>query len=93
MTEEQIKKLIDERIKKVIPEYLKTQAFTIRKVSDNPTDRFQVTPRGYVNAYSSVSGRPINSVIGQHRFFTDLNYPGWQDSNYRWRNGAGSVIA
>lgn len=92
MTEEQIKKIVDEQVKKVLPQYLKNK-FTDRKLADIPTDKLQVVPMGYVNKFGSVSGRPQNSVVGQQYFATDLNYPIFRDTNYRFRNGAGSVVA
>lgn len=94
MNEEQIKKLIDERVKKIVPEYLKTQAFTARKLTDTPTDRYQVTPMGYVNLSSNLGARPIASVASTGQFFfnTTSNQPMWFDGT-NWRNGVASVIA
>src|SRR3990167_9398214 len=98
MNEEEIEKLIDERIKKVVPDFLKSQAFIARKLTDTPTDRYQVTPMGYVNFYgstigsSSTIGRPIGSVIGQQYFDTDLGYPIFKNQNTRWVSATGSVV-
>lgn len=90
--DEKIKKLIDERVKVVIAEYLKTAAFTDRKLTDTPTDDFMVTPRKYVNMFGSVTGRPTGSVVGQQYFDTDLGYPIFKNQNTRWTNSVGSVV-
>ena len=98
ISQEQLNKLIDERIKKVVPQYLKTQAFSTRKVTDTPTDRYQVTSMGYVNFYgstlgsSSTIGRPSGSVIGQQYFDTEIGYPIFKNQNSRWVSATGSVV-
>lgn len=61
---------IDERIKKVVPQYLKTSAFTARKITDDPTDSLQVVNRKYVTLNGTV--RPTSSVVGQTFFDTSL---------------------
>lgn len=93
MNEEQIKKLIDARVKEILPEYLKTQAFSERKITDMPTDRLQVTPMGYVNMYSSVASLPASSVIAQQVFVTDLGYPVFKHQNGRWVTATASIVA
>src|SRR3990167_11289840 len=94
---EQIEKLIDEQIKKVVPVYLRTAAFTIRKVADTPIDNFSTVSRRYVNMFGSTLsgggstvGRPINSIIGQQFFDTDIGYPIFKNQNNRWVSATGS---
>ena len=92
MQENDLKKMVDERIKKVVPEFLKTGAFTLRKLTDEPTDDLMVTPRGYVNMYGSIAGRPASSVVGQQYFDVELGYPIYKNQNTRWVSGTGSVV-
>lgn len=91
--ETELQKQIDERIKKLVPEILKGSAFTDRKLTDTPTDKNQVVPRGYVTMNGSVAGRPINSVIGQFYFDSSSNQPMWRGSTGRFYNGVGSIVA
>lgn len=93
MENQDLEKKIDERIKKILPEYLRTQAFTARKLTDTPTDNLQTVNRKYVNMYGSIAGAPGGSVIGQQYFATDLGYPIFKNQNFRWVNSVGSVIS
>ena len=93
MQESDLEKLVDKRLKEVLPSLLRTSAFTDRKVTDTPTDGLQVINRDYANKYASVASLPKGSVAGQTVFATDLNYLVTKDTNYNWRNGAGSVVA
>lgn len=87
-------KRIDERIAKTVPGYLKTSAFTDRKLTDTPTDDLQVVNRRYVNLNGPVASRPNSSVagVGQRYFATDTNIPMTYSSG-GWRNGVGSIVA
>lgn len=91
MQEDDLKKLIEKEVKRILPEYLRTKAFTARKVTDTPTDDLQVTPRGYVNKYGSTVGRPSSSVVGQQYFDTTIGRPLFKNSNGAWVDGAGSI--
>lgn len=73
MTEEQIKKLIDERIKS----HQKGTGFSDRKVTDTPTDSLQVVNRKYVTLNGATASRPTSSVLGQFYFDTTLGIPVW----------------
>lgn len=87
-----ITKLIDERIKKVVPVYLKSQAFTDRKLTDTPTDNLQVVNRRYVNLYGTTANRPTGSIFGQKYFDTSIGRPIYLNpSTGRWVDGAGSI--
>jgi len=77
--ETELQKQIDERIKKLMPEILKGSAFTDRKLTDTPTDKNAVVPRGYVTMNGVSASRPTSSVVGQFYFDTTLGYPVWWD--------------
>lgn len=89
-----IKEADKKAIFKVVGEYLKTSAFTGRKLTDTPTDALQVVNRRYVNLNGTVATRPTSSVatVGQHYFATDTFIPMVFDGS-SWRNGVGSVVA
>lgn len=90
----EINKKIDERIKKLIPEILKGSAFTDRKITDTPTDKNSVVPRGYITNNGTVANRPKSSVatVGQPYFATDTKIPMTYDTT-GWVNGVGSIVA
>ena len=83
-----------EQIEAIVKAYLKTSAFTDRKVTDTPTDAFSVVNRKYVNLNGTVANRPVSSVatIGQSYFATDTGIP-MTYSAEGWRNGIGSIVA
>lgn len=72
MNDEEFNKKVDTRIAKVVSGYLKTSAFTDRKLTDTPTDGLQVVNRNYITNHGAASGRPTASVIGQPYFDTSL---------------------
>lgn len=82
----------DDKVRKIIGEYLKGPGFKDRKLTDTPTDDNQVVPRKYVNMNGSILSAPISSIIGQQYFASDLGYPVFKNSNYRWVNSVGSVV-
>lgn len=93
MEDNNLEKKIDERIKKIVPQILEGSAFTDRKLTDTPTDKNSVVPRGYVTMNGSVASRPINSVIGQFYFDSTNNQAMWRGSTGRFYDGIGSIIA
>ena len=68
---------LDRRIEKVVQAYLKSSAFTIRKLTDTPTDSLQVVNRKYVTLNGVTANRPNSPVAGQFFFDTTLGYPIW----------------
>ena len=84
----------DEHIRQVVKEYLTGNAFSIKKITDMPTDNLQVVPRGYVTLNGVVASRPKSSVatIGQSYLATDTGIP-MTYSVEGWRNGVGSLVA
>ena len=82
------------QIKDIVKEYIKTQAFTDRKITDTPTDDLSVVNRKYVNLNGVVANRPKSSVatIGQRYFATDTGIP-MVYSAEGWRNGISSIVA
>lgn len=90
MDENAIRRLIQDVVRKE----LNSGLFTARKLTDLPTDSFQVVNRKFVTLNGTVANRPNSSVavVGQHYFPTDTNIPMTYDGT-RWRNGVGSVVA
>ncbi len=79
-----------QEVKKMIQETFKSFS---KRIGDTPTDNLQLTPRGYVNMYASVSGLPTASIVGQQVFATDLGRPLFRRPDGKWVDGAGSVNA
>lgn len=92
--DEKLKQMVKEETLKVVKQYLKTSAFTDRKLTDMPTDSLQVVPRKYVTLNGLLADRPASSVatIGQPYLATDTGVP-MTFSVEGWRNGVGSVVA
>lgn len=91
---EELLKIIRDEARKVVAEYMKTAAFTDRKLTDTPTDNLSVVNRKYTNLNGAVADRPKSSVatIGQKYFATDTNILMTYNSA-GWYNGVGSVVA
>lgn len=85
---------VDAHIRKVVAIYLKSSAFTDRKLTDMPTDALQTVPRKYVTNNGTVANRPLSSVatVGQPYYATDTFIP-MTYSVEGWRNGVGSLVA
>lgn len=85
---------IKKEILDVVRDYLKSGAFTERKLTDTPTDNLSVVNRKFVTLNGTVATRPTSSVavVGQSYFATDTNIP-MTYSTTGWRNGIGSVVA
>ena len=88
---EDLNKTIDERALKLIKDYLKTSAFTDRKLTDTPTDANQVVSRKYVTLNGVSGSRPTASVLGQHYFDTTINKPIWWDGS-KFIDAAGNTV-
>ena len=56
---------------KTVQAYLASTAFSGRKVTDNPVDKNQMVPRGYVTRSFTTALRPTTSVLGEFYFDTD----------------------
>ena len=81
---EALKKIIQDEIQT----YLKSGAFSIRKVTDTPNDALSVVNRNYVTNNGTV--RPTSSVIGQP--FLDTSLASGRGKPI-WYNGIGFVDA
>ena len=95
MEENKLNKLIEDKIKEMVPEILRT-SFSVKKITDTPTDDLQVVPRKYVNMNGSVVSRPNSSVatMGQFYFAIDTGIPmRYNRSSSVWVNGSGSTVA
>lgn len=88
------KQLTEKDVERIVEAYLKTSAFTARKLTDTPTDAYSVVSRKYTNLNGTVANRPTSSVAttGQRYFATDTGIPMVYDGS-SWRNGVGSVVA
>lgn len=85
---------MDTRIVDVVRDYLKTSAFTDRKLTDDPTDDLQVVNRKYVTKNGTFATRPAGAVTGQFYFATDLATNGlasWYN-NTNWVSATGSIL-
>jgi len=78
----------------IIKEYMQTEAFTDRKITDTPTDALSVVNKKYVTNNGVVADRPKSSVasVGQSFYPTDTNIP-MIYSIGGWRDGVGSIVA
>lgn len=81
----------EQKITEIIKRYLQTGGFTDRKLTDTPTDDYQVVNRKYVNSHGLLAARPT-AVTGQRYFATDTGIPMVYDGS-SWRNGVGSIVA
>lgn len=72
----------------IVGEYLKSSAFSDRKLTDTPTDALSVVNRKYVTLNGST--RPQSSVIGQS--FLDTSLASGRGKPIWW-NGTGWVDA
>ena len=61
----------------VVKTYLKSSAFTDRKLTDIPTDALSVVNRKFVTLNGLTASRPTGSILGQFYFDTTLGYPVW----------------
>ena len=87
-------KIEKKQIWDAIREYNQSQAFTDRKLTDNPTDSLSVVNRKYVTLNGALSSRPVSSVatVGQRYFNTDNNTPIYYTIG-GWRDTVGSIVA
>ena len=78
----------------IIKEYMQTEAFTDRKITDSPTDTLSVVNRRYVTLNGLVTSRPKSSVasVGQSYYATDTDIPMIYSAG-GWRDGVGSIVA
>lgn len=88
------KPVTKEEVITIISNYLQSNGFTARKLTDTPTDNNQVVPRGYLTNNGTVANRPVSSVavVGQPYTATDTNIPMTKVAG-GWVNGVGSIVA
>ena len=94
MEKDEFFKKIDQQkeMDKTVQAYLTSTTFSGRKVTDNPVDRNQVVPRGYVTRNSTTALRPTTSVLGESYFDTTVSKPVWW-SGSSYKDAAGNVIS
>lgn len=83
-------KLTEEKVLQIIQTYLKSSAFSDRKLTDTPTDALAVVNRRYVTLNGPSANRPVSSVVGQQYFDTTL--ASGRGKTVTW-NGTGFVDA
>ena len=87
-------KLTKEDALNIIRDYMKSSAFTDRKLTDLPTDALSVVNRRYVTRNGTFATRPPGAVIGQPYFSTDLatnGQPAWYNG-INWVSATGSIL-
>lgn len=88
MNEDDIKKLVKEVIDKRLTD------FTIRKLTDTPTEALSLVNRKFVTLSSNLGSRPVSSVavVGQRFFDTTNNRPIYY-TTAGWRDSTSSIVA
>ena len=76
---------------KNVQAYLASTAFSGRKVTDNPVDKNQVVPRGYVTRSFTTALRPTTSVLGESYFDTTVSKPVWYNGT-NYQDAAGNSV-
>lgn len=87
--DDKLKKIIEEEALKIMKSYLKTSAFTDRKLTDTPSDANQVVPRRFVTANGATADRPPNPVAGQFYYDSSLGVPIWWNGSV-WKKADGT---
>lgn len=82
---------VEKRVREILPQYLQTSGFMTRKLTDTPTDGFQVVSRNYVNMNGVTASRPRSSILGQQYFDTSLGIPVWWNGT-AFVDATGSVV-
>mgnify|MGYP001562131161 CR=1 FL=1 len=82
------------QVEGIVKDYLKSGAFSDKKITDTPTDALSVVNRNYVNLNGALTARPVSSVatVGQRYFDTTNNIPVFYTTG-GWRNSVGSIVA
>lgn len=86
--------LTKEDVLTTVKDYMKSSAFTDRKLTDTPTDALSVVNRKFVTLNGALTTRPVSSVavVGQRYFDTTNNIPIFY-TTAGWRNSVGSIVA
>lgn len=80
------------KVEQIVADYLKSSAFTQRKLTDTPIDANQVVPRKYVTMNGTTANRPTASVIGQMYYDTTLHKPVWWSDQGSFKDAAGNNV-
>ena len=83
-----------EEVVQIIKDYMKTSAFTDRKLTDTPKDTLSVVNKKFVTNNGALTARPVSSVavVGQRYFDTTNNVPIFY-TTAGWRNSVSSIVA
>lgn len=71
----EVNNLTEAAIIDIVQRYMKTAAFTDRKITDTPTDNLAVVNRKFITLNGTSANRPTTSIIGQRYFDTTINKP------------------
>ena len=87
-------KIDKKQVQEIIRDYMQSQAFTAKQITDTPTDSLSVVNRKYVTLNGVITARPVSSVatVGQRYFDTTNNVPVWY-TVAGWRNSVSSIVA
>jgi hypothetical protein len=83
--------MTEEKVLQIVQTYLKSSAFTDRKLTDNPTDALQVVNRRYVTMNGVTGSRPVSSVLGQFYYDTTIDRPIWWNGS-AWKKADGTAV-
>lgn len=78
-------------VQDVVRLYMKSSAFTDRKLTDTPTDALQVVNRKYVTLNGTTGLRPTAPVTGQFYYDITLGIPIWWNGS-NWKDAAGNTV-
>jgi len=92
--DDQAKKEVEQIAAETVKRYMKTSAFTDRKISDRPLESLSLVNRKFVTSNGTFATRPSGAVTGQFYFSTDLATNGlasWYNGT-NWVSATGSVL-
>lgn len=89
--DDKMKQMVQEVSLKTTQDYLKSSAFTDRKLTDTPTDAYSMVNRKFVTLNGTTANRPTSSLLAQRYFDTDLNKPVWY-GNSGWVDATGTPV-
>lgn len=94
MLTEEDKNEIQELINDALDDFASGSAFSLRKITDSPTESLSLVNRRFVTLNGALTARPVSSVavVGQMYLDTTNNKPMWY-TTAGWRDGVGSIIA
>lgn len=75
----------------IVQQYLKSSAFSDRKLTDTPTDALSVVNRKFVTQNGSTTQRPTSPTLAQQFWDSSLQKPVyWSGTN--WKDSQGNIV-